>query len=60
MGYPAEGVEAIYRNSMSEVKRFFNTRHPNKHKIYNLCAERQYDLTQYFDKCERFGMLMTF
>jgi phosphatidylinositol-3,4,5-trisphosphate 3-phosphatase/dual-specificity protein phosphatase PTEN len=30
MGYPAEGVEALYRNSMAEVQRFFNTFHKGK------------------------------
>jgi len=55
MGYPSEGVEALYRNSMSEVKRFFKERHGDKYKIYNLCAERQYDITQHFPHCERFG-----
>lgn len=27
MGYPAEGYEAIYRNAMSDVKRFFDVYH---------------------------------
>ena len=43
MGYPADNYEAWYRNSMSEVVRFFNKRHPHRHKIYNLCSERKYD-----------------
>jgi phosphatidylinositol-3,4,5-trisphosphate 3-phosphatase/dual-specificity protein phosphatase PTEN len=55
MGYPAEGLEAIYRNSMSEVKRFFETRHKEHYAVYNLCSERQYDLRQHFDKSYRFG-----
>lgn len=38
MGYPAEGVEALYRNSMSEVQRFFNTFHKGKVAVYNLCS----------------------
>lgn len=55
MGYPAEGVEALYRNSMAEVQRFFSTFHKGKVAVYNLCSERLYDLTGYFDKCYRFG-----
>ena len=55
MGYPAEGIEAIYRNSMAEVKRFFETYHKGHYCVYNLCSERQYDLAQHFEKSERFG-----
>ena len=42
MGFPAEGREATYRNQMSEVQRFLNSRHPNKYRVYNLCSERAY------------------
>jgi len=55
MGYPAEGVEALYRNSMAEVKRFFETRHKGHYAVYNLCSERQYDLGQNFGRSYRFG-----
>ena len=55
MGYPAEGVEALYRNSMAEVKRFFKTFHEGKYAVYNLCSERQYDLSHHFDISYRFG-----
>ena len=55
MGYPAEGVEALYRNSMQEVKRFFETFHKGKYAVYNLCFERQYDLAQHFERSFRFG-----
>lgn len=45
MGFPTEGVEAVYRNPMAESQRFFETYHSNQYRIYNLCAEpnRQYD-----------------
>ena len=36
MGYPSEKIESIYRNSMEDVQKFFNTRHANHYKIYNL------------------------
>jgi phosphatidylinositol-3,4,5-trisphosphate 3-phosphatase/dual-specificity protein phosphatase PTEN len=44
MGIPSNGIEAVYRNSMSEMVRFFEHYHQGHYKIYNLCAEpsRQY------------------
>jgi phosphatidylinositol-3,4,5-trisphosphate 3-phosphatase/dual-specificity protein phosphatase PTEN len=44
MGIPSEGIEAVYRNSMTEMVRFFEHYHHGHYKIYNLCAEpsRQY------------------
>jgi len=41
MGYPANTyIEKHYRNDMEECKEFFNTRHPNHYKVYNLCIEK--------------------
>lgn len=54
MGYPSTGVEAIYRNPMPEVQRFFQTRHTGHFKVYNLCSERMYDITAYFPLVERY------
>ena len=42
MGYPADNLEKIYRNSMTDTQDFFNKRHESKYKIYNLCSERTY------------------
>ena len=42
MGFPAEGREATYRNQMTDIQRFLNTRHPNNYRVYNLCSERTY------------------
>ena len=42
MGFPAEGVEAAYRNDMMHVQTFFSRKHPRHYKIYNLCSERAY------------------
>ena len=60
MGFPSEGNEAMYRNPASEVKRFFNTYHAQKFKVYNLCIEkdRQYPLDKFADVgglCAKFG-----
>ena len=41
MGYPSKSIEGIYRNNIEDVKIFFNARHPNHHKVYNLCEERK-------------------
>ncbi len=42
MGLPSTSFEGLYRNNMEDVKRFFNVRHPQHHKIYNLCEEKKY------------------
>lgn len=43
LGYPGEKLEGIYRNPMSEVRKFFKKKHAGCYKIYNLCRERAYD-----------------
>ena len=42
MGVPAQGFIALYRNPIGEVVRFFNLRHKDRYRIYNLCPEHPY------------------
>ena len=64
MGFPSEGTEAVYRNPMKEVRRFFDTFHKGHFKVYNLCSEKAYDIAKLFledggdipqNRCARFG-----
>ncbi|KAG0251750.1 hypothetical protein BG011_007396 [Mortierella polycephala] len=42
MGYPSKSLEAFYRNPMSDVEKFLDSRHEGAYKVYNLCSERSY------------------
>ena len=54
MGFPSEGFTALYRNSMKDVKAFFNRKFYNKYKVYNLCSENdfKYDDNS-FQECDQ-------
>jgi phosphatidylinositol-3,4,5-trisphosphate 3-phosphatase/dual-specificity protein phosphatase PTEN len=47
LGFPSEGREAMYRNKMKDVQRFFRSRHKGTFKIYNLCSERTYSASKF-------------
>mmetsp|Transcript_14981 Transcript_14981/g.25534 ORF Transcript_14981/g.25534 Transcript_14981/m.25534 type:complete len:612 (-) Transcript_14981:18-1853(-) len=55
-GFPAEGRESMFRNPMSECKRFFDTYHKDKYYVYNLCIEkdRQYKTKKFYDRVAKF------
>ena len=40
MGFPSTGVEKMYRNSLSDIIKFFHIRHNDHVKVYNLCLEK--------------------
>jgi protein-tyrosine phosphatase len=40
MGFPSTGVQALYRNSLADIIKFFKTKHNDIVKVYNLCIEK--------------------
>ncbi|KAL4229892.1 Phosphatidylinositol 3 [Mactra antiquata] len=53
MSFPSSGVQSMYRNNISEVSRFFETKHHGHYKLYNACSERDYDTSYFDDRVER-------
>ena len=45
MGFPSQGFESFYRNSLQDTRSFLEAKHANFYKIYNLCIEddRRYE-----------------
>jgi len=39
---------------MKDVQKFFNTRHPKKYKLYNLCSERAYQASNFEGRVSRY------
>ncbi|KAH3746139.1 protein tyrosine phosphatase [Pelomyxa schiedti] len=50
MGYPATGFEAALRNPYTEVLRFLNQAHGTHYKVYNLCSERSYPPSMFYNR----------
>ena len=40
MGFPSTGMQALYRNSLTDIIKFFKTKHNDIVKVYNLCIEK--------------------
>ena len=54
MGFPCEGTQSLYRNSLTDTIRFFNYYHKDCYMIYNLCQEREYDCKKFDGRVVRF------
>ena len=46
MAYPAEGFESMFRNKITDVAEFFNSKHDKKFLIIN-CSNRKYDYSYF-------------
>lgn len=55
-GYPAIGIEHIYRNPRYELKRFLEEYHAKNYKVYNFCCEpgRGYSADVFDGRVERY------
>ena len=56
MGFPASGVQSLYRNKRSDVRRFLDKRHDNLYRVYNFCpvTENSYDADEFYGRVSRF------
>ena len=54
MGFPSSDFEASYRNDQAEVYAFFEERHKDHYKFYNLCSERAYPPERYHGRVAHF------
>ena len=55
-GFPAAGLEHMYRNPRLEIKRFMDKNHKDHYKMYNFCCEygRSYDPAVFHNRVERY------
>jgi hypothetical protein len=55
-GFPAAGIEHLYRNPRYEIRRFMDTYHLDNYKMYNFCCEpgRGYHPDVYHGRVERY------
>ncbi|KAJ8028289.1 Phosphatidylinositol 3,4,5-trisphosphate 3-phosphatase TPTE2 [Holothuria leucospilota] len=52
--FPSSGSQSFYRNPISEVSRFLNTKHAGHYRVCNLCSERHYDESFFNNRVARF------
>ena len=48
IGLPSTSIEGFFRNSLEDVQKFLNTRHPSHYKVYNPCEEKPYPDNLFF------------
>lgn len=55
-GFPAIGIEHIYRNPRYELTRFLDERHKDQYKMFNFCCEpgRGYKPEAFHNRVERY------
>lgn len=55
-GFPAVGIEYMYRNPRNEIRRFLETYHARHYFVYNFCAEpkRDYDGRIFRNRLKKF------
>ncbi|KAF9788692.1 phosphatases II [Thelephora terrestris] len=56
MGYPASGLEGLYRNKREDAKRFLDTRHGDNYWVFNFCpvAENSYPSSVFEGRVSRY------
>ncbi|EGF99007.1 uncharacterized protein MELLADRAFT_118380 [Melampsora larici-populina 98AG31] len=56
MGYPASGLESLYRNRRKDVRRWLEARHDKHYRIYNFCPrkENEYEASYFHNQVRRF------
>jgi len=55
MGFPSEGLEGAFRNPYNEVLQFLDEMHKDHFKVYNLCSERDYPASKFYNRVAKFG-----
>lgn len=53
MSFPASGLEAMYRNSKSEIIKYLDKYHKDHFKIYNMSG-RCYDISKFHGRVENY------
>ncbi|XP_069323063.1 phosphatidylinositol 3,4,5-trisphosphate 3-phosphatase TPTE2 [Eulemur rufifrons] len=53
MSFPSSGKQSLYRNPITEVVRFLDSKHQNHYQVYNLCSEKEYDPKYFHNRVYR-------